>query len=279
MCEALENNPLSRLELAAAVQADPYFLKTERLEREGYLLRCGLTPTDIMHIRGDYTAFCADAAQLGADFLACRANISTEELCDWVYHEVKKTLFLHISKMLMEEEFPQLAKEGFNKQLELLLIRAWEQRTGHRPSQWNIGFHTPSKLIGVGAPIHIFLPEVAKALGTSCIIPPHANVVNALGAASCSITAEKFIRITEKNSSYLVWAEEDAKPFKVLDDAVAAAKIAAEKLAEEEIRSRGATGEILYRHETQVREVPSGYGGMLFISAEVRVTAISGFSL
>ena len=44
---------------------------------------------------------------------------------------------------------------------------------------------TELPLIGVGAPVHLFLPAVAGLLGTEAVIPEHASVANALGAATC----------------------------------------------------------------------------------------------
>lgn len=52
ICGALKNGPLSRENLAAAISRDIYTMKTEHLEQAGYILRSGITPTDIMHIRG-----------------------------------------------------------------------------------------------------------------------------------------------------------------------------------------------------------------------------------
>lgn len=51
-------------------------------------------------------------------------------------------------------------------------------------------FQSDAVLVGVGAPIHVFLPEVARLLGTTCFVPQEAGVTNALGAVIGDIRAE-----------------------------------------------------------------------------------------
>ncbi len=48
-------------EAAAAVGKDVYTLNVTRLEKEGVVIRSGLTPTDIMHIKGDFQRYSAEA--------------------------------------------------------------------------------------------------------------------------------------------------------------------------------------------------------------------------
>ena len=49
--------------------------------------------------------------------------------------------------------------------------------------------------MGIGAPIHIFLPDVAKALGTDCFIPENAGVANAVGAIVGNVAAAVEVEI------------------------------------------------------------------------------------
>ena len=57
-------------------------------------------------------------------------------------------------------------------------------------------------MIGIGAPTHVFLPDVAKALGTNCIIPEHAEVANALGAVIADISAKAQVEIVPDYTAY-----------------------------------------------------------------------------
>ena len=66
----LEDGPLSLAETAHALHTDVYKLNLQRLEDEGIILRSGLTPTDMMCIRGDFTLYDAKASRLAVAFLA-----------------------------------------------------------------------------------------------------------------------------------------------------------------------------------------------------------------
>ena len=92
---ALEDGP----QIIGGGKLDMYKPDSERLETEGIVMRVGLTPTDIMHIRGDFTAFDAEASRLAARFfLQLLPDLEDrpedmEPLCDSVYCLVKKKLF------------------------------------------------------------------------------------------------------------------------------------------------------------------------------------------
>lgn len=65
LIERLAGGPL----MLGGGELDLYRLKSERLEDEGIVMRCGLTPTDIMHIRGDFCRHDRAASVLGARYL------------------------------------------------------------------------------------------------------------------------------------------------------------------------------------------------------------------
>ncbi|MBQ8975767.1 MAG: hypothetical protein IJ072_08625, partial [Oscillospiraceae bacterium] len=48
---------------------DLYHLDSERLEAEGVVMRCGMTPTDFMHIKGEYLEYDAEASVLAAKYM------------------------------------------------------------------------------------------------------------------------------------------------------------------------------------------------------------------
>src|SRR5690606_10239946 len=60
-------------------------------------------------------------------------------------------------------------------------------------------------IIGIGAPVSAWLPEVAAKLNTDLVIPDHAEVANAVGAATGKImeTVKVLIKPGEKDGTYL----------------------------------------------------------------------------
>lgn len=279
MCECLKDAPLLFSELAHAAGVEPYNLNTARLEREGVIMRCGLTPTDIMHIKGDYCAFSDQAARLGASFVASCTGMDVETLCNRVYDDVKKRLFISISEMLLREELPLLDKTGLDKQMSGFIEHIWEK--AHAPSQTHLDicFSTPSTIVGIGAPIHIFLPDVAEALGARCVVPPLAGVVNALGSVAGSITATCTVDIKPSDAGYVVYSCDVSSYLDELDDAVALASKVAKDAATAEATRRGACGDVIVELDITTVKAQTGYGNEVHIRTKVTATAIGALTL
>ena len=78
LCQILKDGPLMLQEAADAVGKDLYNFYTERLEREGILIRTGFTPTDAMILKGDYPGIDTRAAALTAEYLGKAARTEAE---------------------------------------------------------------------------------------------------------------------------------------------------------------------------------------------------------
>ncbi len=258
LCKALENGPLSLEEAASAAGRDLYTLSTGRLEREGILLRSGLTPTDIMHIRGDFNHFDRTASELGARYVAACLGMSLEALCEAVYDRVKEMLYCNLVRMLLQQKYPQL-KEGLGQPLTDLIRANWaEAKAGRAEGFLGLSFATPARLVGIGAPIHIFLPDVAKALGTKAVIPPFAGVANALGAIVGHITVTKEIEVRPEYTpdgitGYHVFGESETVFVATQEEAILLARREAEEASRQEALRRGALGEISVSSEVNVQ--------------------------
>lgn len=168
-------------------------------------MRCGVTPTDAMHIKGDFNGFNTEVAKLGVSYLCDQHNrlkhdFTTEEwtvegLCVQIYDLVKETLYLNIMKFLLEDKYTSYKKDGVDENLEQLIRDSWKATSKEEPFM-NIGFSISSgSIVGVGAPTHIFLPDVAKALGCDYVVPEFAGVANALGAIVGNVRVENKVEI------------------------------------------------------------------------------------
>ena len=122
-------------------------------------------------------------------------------------------------------------------------------KAGFKHDFMSMMFHTSFVLTGVGAPIHIFLQDVATMLGTSAILPKHHEVANALGAVGGNVYATNVVEIRPNNDAngttgYTVYGNTATKVFKLLEDAEIFATKEAERGAHLEAVKRGAQGEI-----------------------------------
>ena len=248
------------------VGLDLWHLNSERLEAEGIVMRCGLTPTDFMHIRGDYAEYDREASVLAARYLLrSLGREDTEEqldaLTDEVYGLVGERMYVNLLRILLAQQYPAEFGRGLDPQTEFLIRRRWAERDRGESRLFRYSLQTKAALVGIGAPTHVFLPSVAKALGTEVILPEHAEVANALGALKADITAVSRVEISQGLSSsghiyYIVHAPTGSSRFDDLDEAIVTAQAAAESAAMKEARARGALGQLaassdIIRHSTK----------------------------
>ncbi|MBQ9952176.1 MAG: hydantoinase/oxoprolinase family protein [Clostridia bacterium] len=282
LMDALADSP----KMLGGAALDMYALDSERLEREGVVMRCGLTPTDAMHIRGDYAQFDAEAARLaGRYFLRAMPNYRDDEaclsaLCEEIYELAKRRLFENLARVFIEAGYPEIFSGGLDGQMKALIEWKWEHR--HEPesrSFFNLKLDAFAALVGIGAPVHLFLPDVAKALGVECVIPESAAVANAVGAAAASVTAQVAVEVHPVYSSegvdgFSIHAAGVNEMYESYEEALDAAGQAAMRLAEKEAHRRGAMGELSVRAERNERTGMSKTGSQVRLGAEVVGIAI-----
>lgn len=286
LCSLLEIQPLSIEQAAHALGIDKYNLHTDSLERAGIILRSGLTPTDIMHIRKDYVQYNRNASLLAARFAAESLQIDLEELCRLVYTEVSRRVFFAVSKILLEHASPYYRKNGFDNGIEKLLELQWENRTNGGSSLLQYAFHSNAVFIGIGGPVHIFLPEAAKALGAVCIIPECAAVANAVGAVTGKMVSTKSAEIhphglspdDEKQEDYEASYNGKIKFFAEESDAIAWLTHEIQDDTEKDLREQGAIGALSF-HTKQDDITAPAYNGYVKIATRITVTAETNLML
>ena len=246
ICNALKGNPQSITQLSEKVETSVYEIKIKRLEQHGVIMRSGLTPTDIMHINGNFTSWNKKGAFIGASIMSQRLRISLDKLVDIVNEEVKKKLYLNIVEMLIEKD--HLYEGTSSEQTTSLILKGFNaKREGYSDNRCNftVGFSSNLPLIGIGAPIHIYLPDVAKSLNTECIIPSNAGVANALGAITGNINVEEIVFIKPKHTvagiiGYYCNSSEQNREFVKYEESLEWSKMEAERIATDKAIARGA---------------------------------------
>ena len=228
LCRHLKDGPMIYSKAAAAMGKDIYGLHTERLEDNGIIIRAGLTPTDIMHIKGDFTSYNTEAALQGALFVSLCTNKTVDQLCDCVYDMVEKKLYCNLVRIILKHQHPHYEKFEQQKLLEHFIEDSYQSARCKEPQFCGIHFTTKAALIGIGAPIHIFLDNVAKLLGTKSVLLENAPVANALGAVIGNVNATCRVEIkpvytTAGISEYLVYGTDDILHFEEYEPAKEAA--------------------------------------------------------
>ena len=252
ICAALKDGPLIAPALGRRLGLDLRFIDTRRLEEEGIIIKSGLTPTDMMVLKGDFTLYDPAASREALEILSAQAGADTEKIPDLVYEMVYHRLYCLLGKVLLRSQWSgrkiRLTKESADLILECCYRQAKEQfkeekeqtRLGTeyphtKPEVSRLMLSTKLPLVGVGAPIHLFLPRVAALFRTKAVIPSHAHVANALGAAAArkrtrfDVTAKAIYEGFEFKG-FAVFDEENRQMFEQPEEAEAfARKIAVKK--------------------------------------------------
>lgn len=271
LCQALKAGPMILDDAAAAVNKDLYNFHTERLEREGILIRAGLTPTDAMVLKGDYKEFSPRAARLAVRYVAGVIKTPREKIADRIYDLVMKRLYCNLVRILLQTDENAFQGTELDGQMERLIALSYVQKArqfsrNHPDKKLILGeagtekemhmtgmdFQTAYTLVGVGAPTHIFLEPVAEMLGTHAVIPPHAAVANAVGAIVGNVTAVVEAEIcpvytTVGIDSYQVVFAGETQKFEEYEEAYAFLEKRGTELAGVEAYRRGAKGELTSR--------------------------------
>ena len=234
---------------------DLYHLDSERLEEEGVIMRIGMTPTDFMHIRGDYLEYDREASVLAARYmLQSMGREETEEeilsLTEEAYALVEGQIYENLMRIMLERQYPDRFGDGIDEQTAFLIRQAWLEREAPGTRLLRTAFGTDYTLIGIGAPTHLFLPKVAELMGAQCLLPENAEVANAIGALAANLNVEVRVGVSQRYDPgrdmtlYIVHAPTGSRSTFSRDEALAYARSQAEEAALEEARRRGAAGAV-----------------------------------
>ncbi len=284
ICRALKDGPLMMEDFAKATHQQIYFLHTKRLEDEGIIIRSGITPTDMMVIKGDFTLYDPEAARLALQFVERNIEASAEEIPDLIYDLVDRCLYSNLVRILIQKQFPRKEDLGTSEEIEDLIACSYENAKSGTGGEWiRMPFQTDLPIIGVGAPIHIFLPRVAKLLGTRAIIPENAAVANALGAIASRIVTRVSVTVKAEYEGtrfkgFSVYEGSDRKMFEKYQEAENFARDLAVRQVIQKARLQGASEHPQVKVSvTEVRN--RAVGANMFFESTVEAVATDKFQI
>jgi N-methylhydantoinase A/oxoprolinase/acetone carboxylase beta subunit len=162
-----------------------------------------LTPTDLLHASGRISRWDVKAAAAGAREMADQMHMDYEEFLKFAVNEIEEKLAAACREALKKETFGEAAAKT---------------------------------VIALGAPVSAWMPKVCDKLPAVLIIPPHAEVANAIGAASGSVSVEEkvLLRPDQYHERIVVHAPWGVASFESLEEA----KAYAMEKAEESVRRK-----------------------------------------
>ena len=102
--EYVTSEPHSLKEAQRDLKELPISFNISKMEELGLIQRIGLTPTDVMHARGAFTAYDVEASKFGLIYKAKKLGISMEELIDRIDEIIANKIGTEIMKKVIYED-------------------------------------------------------------------------------------------------------------------------------------------------------------------------------
>ena len=220
--EVLARGPRTRSALSDACGCqDPALLPLRRLERIGAIRRAGPTPTDALHVLGEFGTYDVEAARLGMRALGRFLRLPEQETALRVRRETERLLALALMRAELADGRADCPADLFERARGLLEMAV----DGTDGRHFRIAWQQKRPVVGIGAPVGAFLPGACRLLGAEPVIPDDAEVANAVGAALSKVVARTTARIRPtETGSYVLHAADLRKEYGDLRPAVAAAR-------------------------------------------------------
>lgn len=270
--EVLQSGPRSLYYLTQRMEVDPNLLNLQHLVNLGILARISLTPTDILHAQGSYHQWQREAAEIGVEVLASRIKKSPQEFIQLASEKIINELCITCLQSLVGCN-GQSIKIKSTPDVMYFVEKALSPP---QDQEFDCSFKVNMPIVGIGAPVRSWLPAVAQKMNTGLIIPEHAEVANAVGAAAGKImeTVRVLIKPGEKDGTYLLHAPWECTLFDNLATAVSYALDKAKQQAALAASKAGAKEfELVANH--QDRYAQSGLIEKdLYIESLIEITAV-----
>jgi len=214
----IRERPHTLFELGRILKKDPNVIPWERLVDLSIVHRASLTPTDLLHYKGEINLWNRDASIQGVSIQANRTGLSCEEFCALVEDQIAdQVATTTVEKLLSEEEKKTVRFTDCSNCQRLItrILNPKKERLFHLVPEIN------RPLIAIGAPARAYFPLVSKKIGAKLIIPEHAEVANAVGAATGNVVEKLELLIQPApGGGYLAYAPWGREWFRELEEAL-----------------------------------------------------------
>ena len=270
---ALEAGPVAIAEIAGTQLA---LGAVDRLVSRGLLTLAAFTPTDALHVTGDFAEFDSEAAELGAALMARQKNgigqpmaATGAALAEMALAELHRRSGVALMDAALAH---QGAGEGQASGNPLLADLYRNNRPGDAGIV-SLSLRLETGLVALGASAATHYPHVAARMGVDLTVPDHAEVAGAVGAAAGSVRQRVMISVTQPSEGrFRIHLPDGPRDVGVMEDALAAARDAAAALAETRAAKAGA-GTVTVTLDEDVKLVPLDADRDMFIEALIYATA------
>jgi N-methylhydantoinase A/oxoprolinase/acetone carboxylase beta subunit len=133
------------------------------LIRKRLIQAIGFTPTDALHVLGEYTSWDREASRVGAKLMERYTQIDHIKLCKQIKQDVARNMALNMVSFIL--------KDVPSQEIEKILL-------SDRFTQ----FRMKIPVVLIGGPVAAYVEELKQILDAEIIVPKYAEVGNAVGA-------------------------------------------------------------------------------------------------
>jgi len=195
-------------------------LKLERLEDNFVIQRCGLTLTDLLHVADRFDRWSKESAESYCRMFSRLTKMDIGEMIDYLLDMGVERLTLELLKRQLDEETDPEALHTCAVCRTLV-----ENLLAGGSDQYAVRIDLKRPVVGIGAPIHFFLPRAAEVLGAKAVLPQDADVANAIGAITSNVVVKRHLRIIpNQEGGFLIEGLAGARHFQKFNEADAFAR-------------------------------------------------------
>jgi N-methylhydantoinase A/oxoprolinase/acetone carboxylase beta subunit len=228
---------LDRIGLTHPIQFDG-----QTFIKEDIIGRAALTPTDLLHLTGEFAPWDAEAANIAASLIARLSTWSVDQLIQRVKTHIAERIVAEVVSFTSGQTFQRMREHIRFDNLGLWLF---EESLCKRHPYLGCQISLRIPIIGIGAPAGVFLPRVAELLQTELILPQHYQVANAVGAVAGSVMVCQEVWILPQTRGpdvigYYAQAGQEQRQFPKLAEAITFVRQAIGEQALSEAKAAGA---------------------------------------
>lgn len=276
LIDLIRKEPRTIHEISILTGMHPLEFDVRRLEELGVIQRIGLTPTDILHAEGTYVEYDPLPSKFGVEIQSAIVGMESGEFCSAVRNKVvEKVAYELLSKLVYEET----GKMEFNGVAEDFIMKFIKGTPG---LDYLCRLDISKKIIGIGAPVGAYLPEVARRFDTELMLPEHTEVGNAVGAITGSVVENVEILIRPKpgmsideDPACFLHSQHEMREFDSMSDAIQYAEEVGKQWVTEQAKRAGATGiELVVERNDMRAKVGEDWGDDILIESKINIIGI-----
>lgn len=274
--ESIAGEPKSLTEAGQELNIHPYSFNIPKMEELGMIQRIGLTPTDLLHAEGSYVEFDREASMNGVIHQSKNLKMTPEDFISYAKDCVVEKISRELLKKLFFEETKQMEPDVIGNDLMMKAI------TGKMGLDYSVKIRLNKPIIGIGAPVAAYFPQVAEKFDTKLLLSEYSHVGNAVGAITGNIIESIDITITPfkgeggaEDPRCTLFASFGKMEFEKFSEAIEYAKQKGSEIVSERARLAGADKfEIKFENKDKRFGFGDEYGGSILIEAKLTVTAV-----